>query len=202
MPLTELEPVQSWRVTAPKGRGIYDEGQPPEAFYRVESGCVRLQVIGADGRRQILAFFLLGDVFGLDCGDCRQAAAEATVKTDLTRYPIAAVERLLGSNPAAATRLMTAACDMVHALSAHLVGMGHASAEERAMWFFEWLSGRQGAARGAPLDLPMNRRDVADFLGLAQETLSRTLTRLEERNLIGVLGPRRIVLRPPARIAA
>lgn len=191
-----LDQLRHWRVAAPKGRLIYDEGEPPTAFYRVEAGCVRLQVNCDDGHRQILAFCLPGDIFGVEFDGGRTAAAEASVTSELTRFPICG---LTGTSLEAKSMasLVAAASDMVLTLSLHLKGLGHGSAEDRLMWFLDWLADRQGVSRqGGVVQPPMNRRDIADFLGLAQETLSRTFARLEIQRLLSVTDRRRVILRP------
>lgn len=183
-------------MAAPKGRVIYDEGEPPKAFYRVETGCVRLQVNCEDGHRQILAFCLPGDIFGVEFEGARPAAAEAAAACELTRFPIAALNEG-GLEAGSMTSLVSAASDMIVALSMHLKVLGHGSAEDRLMWFLDWLADRQGVSRHGGVVLPpMSRRDIADFLGLAQETLSRTFTRLEALGLLRATDIRRVILRP------
>lgn len=195
----DFDGLKRWRISAPKGRMIYDQDEEAEAFYRVESGCVRLQVNREDGGRQILAFHLPGDIFGLDCDGRRHAAAEAAIRSELTRFQ-APPPLGMSANPGAAAAVACAACEMVNALAGHLMGLGHANAEDRVRWFLGWLAERQGIdACNARLHLPMSRRDIADFLDLAPETLSRTMRRLESLREIEVMGTRRIVLRKNTR---
>ena len=195
----DFDGLKRWRISAPKGRVIYDEGEEAEAFYRVESGCIRLQVNREDGGRQILAFHLPGDIFGLDGDGHRHAAAEAATRSELTRFQ-AAPPLGMNTNPGAAAAVARAACEMINALAGHLMGLGHANAEDRVRWFLTWLSEQQGAGvRRMPVHLPMSRRDIADFLDLAPETLSRTMRRLETLGEIEVMGMRRVVLRGSVR---
>lgn len=195
-----LDQLRHWRVAAPKGRVIYDEGEAPKAFYRVETGCVRLQVNCDDGHRQILAFCLPGDIFGVEFDGARTSAAEAAATSELTRFPICGLTEGTSLAAKSMTSLVAAASDMVLTLSMHLKGLGHGSAEDRLMWFLDWLADRQGVSReGGVVQPPMNRRDIADFLGLAQETLSRTFARLEVQDLLRVTDKRRVILRPRPR---
>ena len=194
-----LDQLRHWRVAVPKDRLIYDEGEAPKAFYRVERGCIRLQVNRDDGRRQILALCLPGDVLGIEFDRIRTAAAEASAPSELTRFPSCG---LTGASLEVRSMagLVAAASDMVSTLSFHLKGMGHGSAEDRLMWFLDWLAERRGVSRqGGAVQPPMSRRDIADFLGLAQETLSRTFARLEAQRLLYVADKRRVILRPGPR---
>ena len=196
---SKLNHVRHWHVTAPKGRMVYDAGDAALAFYRVEKGCIRLQLTSEDGRRQVLAFCLPGDIFGLEIGRRHFEAAEAATDSQLSRFATAAItEPPLDLVKVAAA--FGAASDMTTRLFTHLAGLGRGSAEERLMWFLEWLADRQGVANeGGGVRLPMNRRDIADFLGLAQETLSRTFARLEARGVVR-FGPRGAIrLRPSWR---
>jgi len=203
-----LDYVKHWRLALPRGRMIYDEAEAPKAFYRVERGCVRLQTTGMDGRRQILAFCLPGDFLGFEPGRSRMAAAETSIATELTVFPWSAIARL-AEDPRCAPAVVAAACEMISSLAAHLRTFGHGSVEDHLMGFLEWLADRQGGlSAGAVVQLPMSRRDIADFLGIANETLSRTIGRLEARGLIQVASRREIVLHPismrsqPSRRAA
>ena len=190
-----LDYVKHWRLALPGARMIYDESETPKAFYRVERGCVRLQTTGMDGRRQILAFCLPGDFFGFEPGRTRMAAAETTIATELTVFPWSAIARL-AEDPRCAPAVLGAACEMISSLTAHLRTFGHGSVEDHLMGFLEWLAERQGGAPAGVVQLPMSRRDIADFLGIANETLSRTIGRLEARGLIHVAVRREIVLHP------
>ena len=192
----ELDGLRHWRVAVPKDRVIYDEGEAPLAFYRVEKGCVRLQVFLNDGRRQVLAFCLPGDVFGIEVETARAIAAEAAADCELTRFPLTTVSDP-AMRPHDVVALMSAAAALVATLSEHLKGIGHAPADGRVVWFFDWLADRQGVKMlGGIVQLPMSRRDVADFLGMAEETLSRACARLERQQQIKVINQRKILLRP------
>ncbi|MDZ4317453.1 MAG: helix-turn-helix domain-containing protein [Phenylobacterium sp.] len=171
-----LEYLRKWPVAVPSGRLIYDDGEAPEAFYRVESGCIRLQKHRHDGRRQILAFCLPGDVFGLDFCEFRPMAAEAAAASKLTRFSIHQDFRDGGDCSA----LLAESSRITGALSETLIVFNLSSASDRVVWFLNWLAERQGAWQGSArvVHLPMNRLDIADYLGLAPETLSRTLTQL------------------------
>lgn len=187
-----------WRVTAPKDHIIFDEGDASEAIYCIESGCVRLQINDEDGRRHIFAFLFPGDIFGMALDGRRAASAEAVVASELTRYPLSSMPLLMAQGPQALADLLNAASRLVSNLSHHLAIVTHAPAEERLMTFLTWMAERR--SERDVLNLPMSRRDIADFLALAPETLSRTFSKLEAQGLFNCEGRHRIrFARPPRR---
>ncbi|WP_374572102.1 cyclic nucleotide-binding domain-containing protein [Phenylobacterium sp.] len=195
----DFEGVNRWRISAPKDRVIYDEGEPASAFYQIETGCVRLQVNREDGRRQILAFLLPGDIFGVQCDPTRRVAAEAVVRTDMTCFH-ASLSQAGAFGSGAAVGMASALCDLASGFATHVMGLCHASAESRVRWFLGWAAAQGSISTGDDrLELPMSRRDIADFLGLTPETLSRTFSRLEALGEVEVQSARRLVLRSKRR---
>jgi CRP/FNR family nitrogen fixation transcriptional regulator len=167
---------------------VFAQGQPARSVYRVLSGAVRLCRLLADGRRQIVAFHLADDVFGLD-GDLRHTlAAEAITQTSLQITPRSAFlnDRAVGSGSAMGALLST-----FHRAQDHMLLLGRNSACERLSAFLLDFHRRTGRT---PIDLPMSRQDIADHLGLTIETVSRTITQLQNDGLIALLSSRRIAL--------
>ncbi|MDP2261210.1 MAG: helix-turn-helix domain-containing protein [Caulobacter sp.] len=174
----KLEYLRKWPVDVPEGRLIYDDGEKPEAFYRVESGCIRLLRHDQDGRRQILAFCLPGDVFGLDFCAARPMSAEAAAASKLSRFPIH--QDMRGGPQSDCSALLAESSRLAGRLMESLVGFGKASTEDRVIWFLNRMAERQNAPEGRArvVHLPMSRCDIADYLGMAPETLSRTMAKL------------------------
>jgi CRP-like cAMP-binding protein len=191
-----LEQLRPRLVALAKGRLIYDEQDRPDAFYRVESGCVRLQVNCGDGRRRILAFCLPGDVFGIRLHGAHISAAETTAASVFKRFAMSTItDDALDKE--SMLELVGMAAEMSSALSVHLRGLSHGSAEARLVWFIDWLALRQGAGlKGGVVRPPMSRRDIADFLGLTPETLSRMFARLRARGHVQIFSDKRWLLRP------
>jgi CRP/FNR family transcriptional regulator len=179
-----LDRAAKRRVRYRKGFQIYDEGEPSEAMYRVEEGCVRLQVVGADGGRQIIRFVFTGDIFGLSL-DVRTSAAEAVTDVELTRYSLKSILELNASSTEVTIALVNEANSFCGELAHHVEKLAHLPATERVIWFFNWLLKKPWQEQGSHrIKVPMNYRDIADYLGLKPETLSRSLKNLKARGYL------------------
>lgn len=171
---------------------IFGEGEPVEYLYKVMSGCIRTYNTLNNGRRQIAAFYLPGEIFGLEARKVHSVSAEAIMRSRLR-----AVKR---------TELIARAAGDV-AMIAHLLDLttvelqrtqGHIllllkSAQERVVGFLLELADRDDGR--SEIDLPMSRQDIADYLGLTIETVSRKLARLARASTISMPTPRHVVLR-------
>jgi CRP/FNR family transcriptional regulator, nitrogen fixation regulation protein len=171
---------------------IYGEGEPAEYVYRVTKGVVRTYKLLSDGRRQISAFLLPGDVFGLEDDDDHRFTAEAVCDTTVLFVKRSALIEV-------ATRISDVARDMWMTASAelrrahdHMLLLGRKSAQERIAAFLMEMAER--ADHTDLVQLPMSRLDIADYLGLTIETVSRTLTLLESALTIELPSTRRIRL--------
>jgi len=177
---------------------IYDEDETPKAMYRVDRGCVRLQVNGSDGDRQIIAFLFPGDVFGFSL-DRRTTSAEAVTDLELTRYSLQSVLDLSTRSREVTVGLLNSANALYGDLARHVDQITHLSAMERVLWFLNWLMRHQHTPKAAnTVALPMSRRDIGDYLGLAPETLSRALKQLRAKGYVTLHGRRGFTLKPPA----
>jgi CRP/FNR family transcriptional regulator, nitrogen fixation regulation protein len=171
---------------------IYGETDPADYLYKVVSGAVRTYKILSDGRRQIGDFYLPGDVFGLESGDEHTLAAEAVTDTKVLIVKRSAVSALAARDPAIAGELYALTARELRRAQEHVLLLVK-SAQERVASFLLEMTER--AAAGDTINLPMSRQDIADYLGLTIETVSRTLTSLESAAAIEVPVSRRIVLR-------
>jgi CRP-like cAMP-binding protein len=187
-----------WSVHFRKDRIIYDEGEPSLVMYRIERGCVRLQVNGAFGDRQIVAFLSEGDVFGAGPGR-RNSSAEAVCAVDLACFSLQPTLLQAGGQPTLIAEMLDNANRQYGSLAHHLERIAHLKSTERVLAFVVGQAARQG--RGGMQDhviLRMNRQDIADFLGLEPETVSRALKILETRGALTRHGPRTLHLHPRA----
>lgn len=159
----------------PTGSQIYAPGQEATGHYVVKFGAVRIYRLLMDGRRQISAFHLAGEAFGLEHDGARQFFAEAICATGLMAVP-GSVSRESPQD------LLRIALDGMLRAQQHLLVVGRQNAMEQLGAFLLDMVDRQGGL--SQIDVPMSRQDMGDYLGLTIETVSRTLTRFKESGAI------------------
>ena len=172
---------------------IFDEGEPAERIYQLISGSLRTCRILRDGRRQIEAFHFAGDVFGLESGETYRVAAQTLSPTIVRVMPRSALEALACERGDVARRLLELATDSLRRSQDHVLMLGGRTACERVAGLLLDLAERTGAQ--ALLDVPMTRQDMADYLGLTIETVSRTFTQFQHDGLIALPTTRKVLLR-------
>lgn len=173
---------------------IYGEDASAEHVYVVLSGAVRICKLLGDGRRQIEAFCLPGDVFGWEASGRHRFSAESVCDTKVVRIKRSILFARAADDAELAHALWALTATELHRAQDHLLVLGRKNAQERVATFLLDLASRSGAAANEVI-LPMSRQDIADYLGLTIETVSRTLTHLEERAAIALPSSRRVVLR-------
>ena len=182
-----------------KDEEIYGEGEPAEYVYQVVRGAVRTYKLLNDGRRQIGAFHLPGDVFGLDPGSSHRLTAEAISDTTVRLVKRRSLEAAAGSNVRVAHNLWTmTASDLRHAED-HMLLLGRKTAMEKVATFLLEMDRR--LTKAGMMALPMCRRDIGDYLGLTLETVSRALSQLNDQGVLMFSSARQIVLRNRQRLA-
>lgn len=181
-----------------KDEEIYGEDEPAEYVYQVVRGAVRTYRLLSDGRRQIGAFLLAGDVFGLETGTTHRLAAEAIVDTTVRLVKRRSLEQAAGIHVQVAHMLWTmTAAELRHAED-HMLLLGRKNAMERVANFLLEMDRRLAVA--GMMTLPMCRRDIGDYLGLTLETVARALSQLHGEGVLGFSGARQIVLRNRQRL--
>jgi CRP-like cAMP-binding protein len=176
---------------------ICGENEPAEYLYKVLSGTVRTSKILADGRRQIGAFYLPGDIFGLESGERHGFSAEAVTESRILVIKRSALMALATRDNEVARQLWTLTGCELNRVQSHVLALVK-TAEERVVGFLLEMASR--AAAGNRIELPMSRQDIADYLGLTIETVSRTLSHLESRAAIELPSSRCVVLRNRAAL--
>jgi CRP/FNR family nitrogen fixation transcriptional regulator len=171
-----------------RGREIFAEGDAVDAVYKVVSGAVRSVRLLSDGRRQITDFYLPGDMFGVEFGSARRCGAEALCDA------VVVVARRSGlmADSREGPRVWGRVVEELQRSQAHVLTLGRRSAAERVASFLIDLAERLGGK--AEFELPMSRQDIADYLGLTIETVSRTLTQMQADGLVALRGCRRVRL--------
>ena len=183
--LTHSLPEGKVRVVSAKEH-VYREGDPATHVYRVEAGHVCIYRGLPDGRRQIVNFAYPGDFIGLGAIREHAASAQAGAKTRLRSFPVAGLQDSARRDTTLGLRLYAAVSEELAAAHDLLMTVSHRSAGERLAAFLLALSRRNGR-RGenvCEIVLPMTRTDIADFLGLTIETVSRTFTKFRIEGLI------------------
>ncbi len=172
---------------------IYPQQGGVECWYRVVRGAARRFSVCTDGRRQIVDLLLPGDFFGFGVRGTHVFTAEAiAADTVIARYPTARIETFAASEPRAARELSGIVLDAISRLHSLLLILGRTTAEQKVGSFLLYMQERVGNGLTDRLALPVSRYDVADFLALSVETVSRSLTGLKERGVIALSGPRDI----------
>jgi CRP/FNR family nitrogen fixation transcriptional regulator len=179
-------------IPYPRGVEIFGENEPAEYVYKVLRGVVRASKILSDGRRQIAAFYLPGDVFALEGGDVHPYTAEAVDGVTLLVAKRSAIASMAETDAGVTRDLWALASRELQRAQRHTLLL-ICSAQERVARFLLEISERLGAPER--FELPMSRQDIADYLGLTIETVSRTLTQMQTEATIAVPRSRQIVLK-------
>lgn len=177
---------------------IYGEDEPAEYLYQVISGAVRTYRMLDDGRRQIGAFYLPGDTFGVEAGEVHLSSAEAISDAQVLVVKRSAAMARAEHEKDLAKQLWTLTLRELQRLHEHSMVLIK-SAEQRVAGFLLEMARRNPAAQS--IELPMSRQDIADYLGLTIETVSRTFTQLTQSGTIALETSRRILLRNRAALS-
>jgi CRP/FNR family transcriptional regulator len=186
----------SVHVNAQSGEALFHEGDPNPFVFNVIDGAVKLYRLLPDGRRQITGFLFQGDFLGLGGRGRANFTAEALTPLTACRFRRGEFDQLLDDLPALEHRLVAMAGDELMAAQEQIVLLGRKTARERLASFLIRLSERQiqlGGAEGR-VHLPMTRLDIADYLGLTIETVSRVLTQFKTSGLIQLLPNNEVAL--------
>ena len=174
---------------------IYNKGDDARFSYKVIEGAVRLSRIFADGRRQIVNFFLPDETFGIELSDEYSATAEAVGDVVTLRCPRLCISQMTEGDPDISQKRLAMFSRSLAAAERHVAMLGHQSAKERVASFFLALEMQRRSDNSHTLDLPLSRQDIADYLGLTIETTCRALSELKRQNIITTPSRRRIVIR-------
>ena len=167
------------------GAEIFAEGDKAGALYQLAFGVVRIYRLLADGRRQICAFHMPGEIFGFEAGTERHFFADAVTAVGLKILRPGSESDLSRELLALALRSLSRAHD-------HLLTLGRTDAVGRVAGFLLEMAERQDVRGHGDIELPMSRTDIADYLGLTIETVSRALTKLKDARVIRLASARQV----------
>jgi len=176
-----------------RGAQIFWEGEPAEYIYQIGDGAARTYKLLSDGRRQIAAFYLPGDIFGVETEELHRFSAEAIIDTTVW---IAERHSMFEGPDNGDLAYTKSALELLQQTLQHvqnqLLLLGRQTALERVAYFLLEMDRR--LKKPAVIILPMRRRDIADYLGLSLETVSRGLSALRDNGIISVESQRRKVI--------
>lgn len=183
-----LEPLAAVGVTvrAERDEEIVAQGDAAGYCYLIVSGCVRTVRLMEDGRRQVGEFLFPGDLFGWDALDEHDFGAEAVTAATVRRYPRRSLDALADRDLTFAQRLRMLTAGQLRASRERMVLLGRKTASERIASFLLEMAKQMRAEGQGLIELPMNRADIADYLGLTIETVCRGLTQFRRHGIIGV----------------
>jgi len=188
----EKEPLQTAGtvIHIAEGREIFAEGADTDTFYKVVSGVVRACKFLNDGRRQIEAFHVAGELFGFELGEERALSAEAVSDCTLVCYRRRNIEQLAHKDEAISRLLLQFAMHNLVQAQNHSLLLGRRGAAEKvASFILGWAERCSGEKM---IYLAMTRQDIADYLGLTIETVSRSLSQFERDGVIALPTTRQL----------
>ncbi len=177
------------------GAHLFREGDDADHIYEVKSGILRLTRVLENGRRQVIAFGLPGDIVGFPNGDLHHTDCDVIASAEIVAHRRRVLETGEGDHETH-QHLLRAALREISAIQDHFMMLACKSAMEKVASFLVVLSQRTGNPIGdyTTFSLAMSRADIADFLGLTVETVSRMLTRLRRQGTITLETPKTVLV--------
>ncbi len=185
------------------GEVLFFEGDPARHFFTLRKGVVRLVRTFTDGRRSIVGFLHDGDFLGGQFGAANyQVTAEAVTDIEYCRILLQDLQSLSSEFPGLERQLLAMSSDRMNAAENHIVLLGRKTATEKVATFLLASQEWENREQSGEFDLPMSRVDIADYLGLTIETVSRTMTRLAAADLISITDARHITIKDSLELKA
>lgn len=170
---------------------VYLEEDPADYVFVVRTGSVKIYKFLADGRRQITGFLFPGDIFGLAVAGSYAYSVEAVTQTTVDTLPRRRLETAFEANPRLQRRFLASVANELVTAQEQMLLLGRRPAREKLAWFLLMLA-RRNATRsdsGEVIRLPMRGPDIADYLGLTTETVSRIMSQLKREGVISAVAP-------------
>lgn len=182
------------------GTELVRDAEPVTAYANVISGVVKLSKLLADGRQQIVGLQFAPDFLGRPLKSESQLSAEAATMVSLCSFPKASLERLMAETPELEHRLLEQSLKELDEAREWMVALGRKTASERVAHFLYLIAMHVDPEAdlddesSISFDLPLTRADIADFLGLTIETVSRQITKLRKAEIIKVENNRHVTI--------
>ncbi len=167
------------------GLTIFSEGEDAHFAYAIDEGVVRISRHAVNGQRQILAFMVPGDLFGIPDDGIYVNSAEAVCPATIYRFPWQRLREIMLREPQLQLNLLVKVASDLRQAQRQIMILGHQSTYQRlASFLLDFLNYPEFYdEKKSHLNLPINRFDLADYLGIARETAARAFARLERENL-------------------
>lgn len=203
--LQRLDDIVRSRRPLLQGETLFRAGQPLSALYVAREGAFKTVALSQDGETQVIGFHLPGELMGLDAlgGGAHACDALALTRATVCEIPMGQLEHVCQQLPGLQHQLLRIIGQGIQRDQTHMEMLGRRQASERMALFLHGLAERYRLL-GRPSDmfvLPMSREDIASFLGMVIETVSRTLTKMQDDGLISVRG-RQLRILDPVRLDA
>ena len=185
------------------GQDLFQEGDPADQVFTVTSGVIKQYKLLSDGRCQVTGFYFMGDLIGRPESETYPVTAEALGDATVCAFPRARIDDLIHTYPSLADRVMLKLQREVAMAQDQMLALGRLSAEERIAGFLLMLHDKAPdcAHADGTLSLYMKRADIADYLGLTVETVSRSFTKLRKAGVIGAESNGRVQVAGRERLA-
>lgn len=192
------------RITTPAGQALARQGEPADHVFNLTSGSARVFKLLSDGRRQIIGFLFAGDFIGLAADAEYALSVEAIEDVSVCRFRRSDYRALARERPALESALLDRATHELAAAREQMLLLGRKTALERIASFLTDLRERDPSRPAGPdtVRLPMTRAEIADYLGLTIETVSRGLTRLQSAGVIRKVSLTEVHIDRPDRLRA
>jgi CRP/FNR family nitrogen fixation transcriptional regulator len=197
---SDLLPAIGPRMSFGRDEEIFGEGERADYIYQVLDGAVRTCRFQGDGRRQIEEFHLAGEYFGLETGADHTSTAEAVSSATVLLIRRSTLADLASRDLTVSGRLLDLTMKGLRRTQDHVIMLGRKGACERVAAFLLDFAKRTGAL--GSISLPMSRQDIADYLGLTIETVSRTLSQFESDGVIALPDRRSVTVVAARRLEA
>ena len=193
--IASLEAILTQHSLAP-GQTLFYEGDPAEYVYNVTAGTVRVSKLLADGRRQVTGFLRTGDFLGFARSEAYTYTAEAVNAVEICRFAIKEFEALFRLFPRLEHNLLARASNELAEAQDQMLLLGRKAPTEKLASFLlrQMTKARKMGEPASPVRLAMGRSDIADYLGLTVETVSRSFTKLRKDAILGLPDPNTVVI--------
>lgn len=181
-------------VSFQRGAHLYGESEPAEYLYKLASGIARGYRMTSEGRRQVVAFYMPGDLFGFELGGDHSFSVEVASNAKLRMIRLSALSAIEALDQDLAKELRISLARELRRNQDHIRRLGQTAQERVASFLLEIA---QRIPNNGTIELVMSRQDIADYLGLTIETISRTLTYITRIGAITISRARRVTIRDP-----